>query len=73
MITETKDLTLESTITCPECGFQKRETMPINSCQVLYKCQGCKATLRPKTGDCCVFCSFGATPCPPIQLARQPE
>jgi len=73
MIIETKGLNLESTITCPECGFEKRETMPVHSCQVFYECQGCRATLRPKTGDCCVFCSFGITPCPPIQLARQSE
>lgn len=73
MIIETKDLNLESTITCPECGLQKRETMPLNSCRVYYECQKCKATLRPKTGDCCVFCSFGTTPCPPIQQAGQPE
>lgn len=73
MITETKDLNLESTITCPECGFQKRETMPMNSCQVFYQCRCCQATLRPKRGDCCVFCSFGSTQCPPVQLARQSE
>ncbi|MFZ0027756.1 MAG: GDCCVxC domain-containing (seleno)protein, partial [Pseudolabrys sp.] len=21
----------------------------------------------PKDGDCCVFCSYGSVPCPPIQ------
>lgn len=25
--------------------------------------------LRPKAGDCCVFCSYGSVKCPPIQLA----
>ena len=24
-----------------------------------------------KVGDCCVFCSDGTVPCPPIQLADQ--
>ena len=26
--------------------------------------------LRPLAGDCCVFCSFGDVPCPPIQEAK---
>jgi hypothetical protein len=27
--------------------------------------------LRPKAGDCCVFCSYGTVPCPPVQEVRQ--
>ena len=73
MSTDTRDRHLESTITCPQCEFKKTETMPFDSCQVVYECQGCHATLRPNTGDCCVFCSFGSTPCPPIQQARQQD
>ncbi|MDG2339706.1 MAG: GDCCVxC domain-containing (seleno)protein [Paracoccaceae bacterium] len=23
--------------------------------------------LQPLKGDCCVYCSFGTVPCPPIQ------
>ncbi|HEX6268144.1 MAG TPA: GDCCVxC domain-containing (seleno)protein [Burkholderiales bacterium] len=23
--------------------------------------------LAPRAGDCCVFCSYGDVPCPPIQ------
>jgi hypothetical protein len=64
---------LESTIRCPECGFKKTETMSADSCQIMYDCEECKAILRPSLGDCCVFCSFGTTPCPPIQRARQPN
>ncbi|MEZ4276025.1 MAG: GDCCVxC domain-containing (seleno)protein [Nitrospirales bacterium] len=62
---------LKSTIRCPQCGFPKTESMPVDSCQVVYDCQSCKATLRPKIGDCCVFCSYGNMPCPPIQESRQ--
>jgi hypothetical protein len=58
---------LRSTITCPACGFSKPETMPVDACQFFYECQGCGAMLRPNAGDCCVFCSFGSVPCPPIQ------
>jgi hypothetical protein len=60
-------LQLESTITCPECGFAKAETMPTDACQWFYACAGCGALLRPRPGDCCVFCSFGTVRCPPVQ------
>jgi hypothetical protein len=58
---------LESMITCPHCGFQATETMPTNACQYFYDCKGCGVVLKPNAGDCCVFCSFGTVPCPPIQ------
>ncbi len=58
---------LESVLTCPHCGFSKRETMPEDACQFFYECGGCKTLLRPNPGDCCVFCSFGSVKCPPIQ------
>ncbi len=44
--------------------------MPTDACQWFYECKGCGALLRPKPGDCCVFCSYGDTPCPPIQQDR---
>ena len=34
---------------------------------VFYDCKGCGQRLKPKTGDCCVFCSYGSVPCPPVQ------
>lgn len=57
----------ESTLTCPHCGFAERLTMPIDSCLFFHECPKCKAMLRPKPGDCCVFCSYGSVPCPPRQ------
>ena len=59
-----------STLTCPECGHVKRETMPTDACQFFYECERCGVLLKPKAGDCCVFCSYGDTPCPPIQLGN---
>jgi hypothetical protein len=59
----------ESIITCPACGTSKTETMPTDACQYFYECSGCGRLLRPKTGDCCVFCSFGSVPCPPVQIS----
>jgi hypothetical protein len=40
-------------------------TMPTNACLFFYDCLACDAKLRPKLGDCCVFCSYGSVPCPP--------
>lgn len=61
---------LTSVLTCPQCGFAADETMPTDACLYFYECTRCHALLRPKRGDCCVFCSFGSVPCPPIQRAR---
>nr|WP_272943351.1 MULTISPECIES: GDCCVxC domain-containing (seleno)protein [Oceanibaculum] len=61
---------LQSTITCPTCGHVSVETMLENACQYFYECGGCKSLLRPLPSDCCVFCSYGDTPCPPIQKSR---
>ncbi|MDD5502192.1 MAG: GDCCVxC domain-containing (seleno)protein [Candidatus Thermoplasmatota archaeon] len=54
-------------LTCPKCGFVQDAKMPTNSCQILYRCINCGAILKPKEGDCCVFCSYADTPCPPMQ------
>jgi len=59
---------LDSIITCPHCGRTKSERMPVDACQILYECTGCGVNLRPKKGDCCVFCSYGSVRCPPMQV-----
>ncbi|NQV55672.1 MAG: hypothetical protein HQ503_07420 [Rhodospirillales bacterium] len=59
-----------STLTCPECGHAETEIMPTQSCQWFYDCKGCGSVLKPLPGDCCVYCSYGSHPCPPIQIAR---
>ncbi|WP_425461985.1 GDCCVxC domain-containing (seleno)protein [Neptuniibacter pectenicola] len=58
---------LESTITCPKCGYVKTETMPEDACQWFYECVNCHYLLKPLKGDCCVFCSYSTISCPPIQ------
>lgn len=60
-------MTDESLIVCPHCGTAKLEKMPTNACLHFYECTGCGALLKPKPGDCCVFCSYGSVPCPPLQ------
>jgi hypothetical protein len=69
-MTDTATISLRSTITCTHCGHRRTEIMPTDACQFFYDCSGCGRVLRPKTGDCCVFCSYGDVPCPPIQAAR---
>ena len=61
------EIILTSVITCPECGGRTEETRPEDNCMWFFECPHCKAVLRPKPGDCCVFCSYGTVPCPPIQ------
>jgi hypothetical protein len=61
---------LQSVITCPHCATATSETMPTDACRYFYVCTGCGARLRPKEGDCCVFCSYGSVRCPPVQARR---
>lgn len=59
---------LSSTITCPECRNKTEEIMKEDSCLIYYECRICNAVLRPLSGDCCIFCSYGNIPCPPVQI-----
>lgn len=61
---------LTSTITCPDCGYRASEVMPIDACQFFYECKACGTLLKPKAGDCCVFCSYGDVACPSVQEAQ---
>ena len=65
-----KTVELESTITCPTCGHKKKEIMPTDACQFFYECEQCKTVLKPKQGDCCVYCSYGTVKCPSIQTGK---
>ena len=60
---------LISTITCPHCRSSKEEQMPTDACMFFYKCTNCGIELKPKVGDCCVFCSYGSVKCPSVQNA----
>jgi hypothetical protein len=61
---------LQSVLTCPACGVATSETMPTDACLFFWNCPGCAARLKPKAGDCCVFCSYGSVKCPPRQAER---
>lgn len=60
----------ESILTCPECGHTTTETMPTDACQYFHECEACHRLLKPRPGDCCVFCSYGSLPCPPVQQGQ---
>jgi hypothetical protein len=61
---------LISIIQCPHCGAEQEEQMPTDACVYFLDCPACDARLKPKEGDCCVFCSYGSVPCPPVQDRR---
>ncbi|MGC8802850.1 MAG: GDCCVxC domain-containing (seleno)protein [Bacteroidales bacterium] len=61
----------QSLITCPHCGFSSLETMPVDTCVFFYECSQCKQILRPREGDCCVFCSYGSVKCPSKQQGQR--
>lgn len=72
IVMEPADATMElrSTITCPGCGHAATETMPTDACQYIYRCKRCDLQMKPRKGHCCVYCSYGSVPCPPIQEER---
>jgi len=61
-------ITRESVLTCPHCGGATVEEMDLESCRFFHECAQCHVLVRPKTGDCCVFCSYGSVKCPPVQM-----
>jgi hypothetical protein len=64
------EIVTSSVITCPNCGARAEEQMPTDACLYFYECRSCKSMLRPKQGDCCVFCSYGNVQCPPVQASQ---
>ncbi|MGH9478536.1 MAG: GDCCVxC domain-containing (seleno)protein [Terriglobales bacterium] len=58
---------LRITMRCPECGNRAEETMPLDRCVLSWQCGACQARVKPKAGDCCVYCSYGDKRCPPVQ------
>ena len=59
-----------SVITCPACGHSQEEQMPTDACQYFYACGECREIIKPLPGDCCVYCSYGTVPCPPVQQEK---
>ncbi|MDP3685334.1 MAG: GDCCVxC domain-containing (seleno)protein [bacterium] len=54
----------EAQFACPQCGREQTVEVPTDRCLALHKCTACEALITPKTGDCCVVCSYSAVRCP---------
>ena len=67
--TRNKTMSVATTaeLTCPICGVAQESKIPTDSCQFFYDCVGCGSVLRPKEGNCCVFCSYVDEQCPSKQ------
>lgn len=65
-----RTITYKSVITCPSCNSTFTETMPENACRYFWECPNCHREVRPLEGDCCVYCSYGSVPCPPVQQSQ---
>lgn len=50
--------------------IKKEEIMPIDAYQFFYDCENCKTLLKPKRGDCCVYCSYGIVKCRRIKIGE---
>lgn len=61
---------VDTSITCPACGHTAVNTMPRDRCVFFWECPACRDVVRPKPGDCCVYCSYAEDRCPP---AREEE
>lgn len=61
-----------SILQCPVCAARSEQVMPEDACVYFFECERCGTLLKPKPGDCCVFCSYGSVPCPPIRK-REPR
>ncbi len=70
-MTSAASVQLQSVLTCPHCKSSVSETMPTDACWFFYDCRNCGTLLRPMPGHCCVFCSYGSVPCPPMQTTTQ--
>ncbi|HZH48140.1 MAG TPA: GDCCVxC domain-containing (seleno)protein [Nitrospira sp.] len=64
------EIITRSVVTCPNCGTRTEAEMPAEACLVFFECESCHVVLRPKSGDCCVFCSYANVKCPPVQLRQ---
>ena len=60
---------IRAKLTCPSCAYVEDVVMPKDSCQSFHECGSCMTFLKPRPGDCCVYCSYADEVCPPKQVA----
>lgn len=59
-----------SRVTCPGCNYSEEIAMPTDYCQFFHECSRCGTLLKAKEDSCCIFCSYGDVPCPPVQAEK---
>ena len=52
----------ESTLTCPVCGHQQRQYIPVENLDSYY-CSACESMIEKLEGTCCIYCSYGTNKC----------
>ena len=52
----------ESTLTCPVCGHQQRQYIPVENLDSYY-CSACESMIGKLEGTCCIYCSYGTNKC----------
>jgi len=67
---KTKKMNLETTITCPNCGFTQTEKMPQDSCQYFWECPSCGKVSKPQKAT--VAC-IALTLIHPVLLFNKPR
>lgn len=65
------EITTRTNLTCPHCGFVEELDIPQDFWLVFHTCPSCSTQIRPKSGDCCVFCSYGDHHCTDKQKQAQ--
>jgi hypothetical protein len=58
-------------ITCPVCNTKVQEVMSSETPKRKYHCPKCLTWLSPKSGDHCIYDSYGSVKCPPIQIKER--
>lgn len=61
---------MSSDICCPHCGKRSLDRMLRDASVYFYRCLSCNVIFKPRTGDRCVYGSYGAVHCP-YQQERQ--
>lgn len=66
-------MVLDTVLYCPHCAGASTWRMPGNACQWRVVCPLCGRDIITLPGKCCVFCSYGSVPCPPVQQEGRGE
>lgn len=68
-----KQIKLKTTIKCPVCKYKKELTMIEGVRLMTYDCPECKARLKTKSSECCIFCVYCSVPCTAAQQLKQEQ